>query len=269
MAGPITVNHYIWPEGAGGLTAFLDAAVAAGADAVSLTVAALGEMPVAEIRREVEARGLTVPAVNSVGYFTDADPARRAEIDATSRRTIAAAAELGAQAVCLIAGGIAPAGDDLATARARVADGLAALDGEAKAAGIRLGLEPIHPAEIRAKGCVNTIADARAMAAPLSATGLILDVHHSWWDTDLVPADAAEAADILVVQVCDVTEIDGRLRREVPGEGNVDGLAPMRAIAAVSDAALELELFAVDLRGRDPAALIATGIARMRAALSA
>lgn len=268
MSLTIGVNHYVWPAGRG-LLAFLDAVARCGADAVALTAAALREMAVADIRRELEARGLAVTSVNSVGYFTEPDPVRRAAIDAASSRTIAATAELGARAVCVIAGGTSLVGESVADARARVADGLARLDEEARAAGVRLGLEPIHPSDIRSKGCVNSIAEARAMTAGLTATGLIVDFYHSWWDPDLVPQDAAALADRHVVQVCDVAEQGGRFVREVPGEGFIDPLGTLARLHALADVPFEFEMFPADLRGRDPAELMDVAVRRMRRAVAA
>ena len=111
----LALNHYICPPGYP-LTRFLDEAVAAGAPAVGLTLAALEAASIPEIRRELAARSLTLSSLNSAGFFTRRDGARRSGRDPASRRLVEAAAELGADVLCVIAGGMREEAD-LSTAR--------------------------------------------------------------------------------------------------------------------------------------------------------
>jgi sugar phosphate isomerase/epimerase len=90
------------------------------------------------------------------------------------------------------------------SARALIADGLAALDEAAHSSGISLGLEPIHPVGLLTKGCINTIAQARTLIKPLRTTGLILDLFHSWWGSDLINTFRKVRDKIRLVQVCNV-----------------------------------------------------------------
>ena len=210
----LAANQYVCPDGYG-VARFLDEAVDSGFRRVALTRAALGEMRPAQLRGAVEARGLTVTTLNSAGYFTWADPERRKAQAAENRELIAAAAELGVEALCIITGGHAEQ-PDIATSRALISDGLAELDAIASSEGVRLGLEPIHPKDVATKGCVNTIAQAQALIAPLTATGLIVDLFHSWWDPDLIAVDGGP----LRHRLADLQRHRGNAAQPVAGLGH-------------------------------------------------
>lgn len=252
----MAANHYLCPEGYG-VERFLDEAVAAGFERVALTRAALAEMPPGQLRRAVETRGLSVTTLNSAGYFTWADPERRKAQDQENRSLLAAAAELGAGALCVITGGSAQL-PNVAAARGRVAEGLAELDGLAAEDGVRLGLEPIHPKDIAAKGCVNSIAQARALVAPLQVTGLIVDLFHSWWDPDVI----AVAGDpcVSVLQICNVTEGLRRSPYLDKGVLHVGDLVEQFRRAGF-DGPVEFEIFADDHGRADVAPILAAAAA--------
>ncbi|MEM9140309.1 MAG: TIM barrel protein [Pseudomonadota bacterium] len=256
----LAANHYVCPDGYG-VERFLDEAVAAGFESIALTRAALAEMSPTGLRRAVEARELTVTTLSSAGYFTWAEPARRLAQDQENRALIAAAAELGAGALCVITGGCAEQ-PSVALARAHVADGLAELDRLAAAEGVRLGLEPIHPKDIATKGCVNSIAQAQSLIAPLRATGLILDLFHSWWDPDLIAAAADPS--VCVLQICNVTK---DLRRSaVLDQGVLDVGALVDQIRGTGFAGpVEFEIFAADHGQADIAPILAAAAAWARA----
>ncbi|MEO1491342.1 MAG: sugar phosphate isomerase/epimerase family protein [Pseudomonadota bacterium] len=256
----LAANQYICPDGYG-VVRFLDEAVAAGFRSVALTRAALAEMSPAELRRAVEARKMSVTTLNSAGYFTWAEPARRRAQDTENRSLIAAAAELGADTLCVITGGSAEQ-PDVASARSLIAEGLAELDALAVAEGVSLGLEPIHPKDVATKGCVNTIAQARALIAPLQATGLIVDLYHSWWDPDLI-AVAAEPC-VRVLQICNVTAGLSRSADLTQGILDVGTLVDQITQAGFAGP-VEFEIFAADHGQADVAPLLSAAAAWARA----
>lgn len=236
-----SANHYICPDGYGTLR-FLDEAVAAGYRKVAVTRAVLAEVPVSRLKAELTSRDLVVTTLNSAGFFTWADPDRRAAQHEENRKLVDAAAEIGAGALCIITGGAAEQ-RDIATARRLIADGLEELDAYADRLGVHLGLEPIHPRDAPTKGCVNSIAQAIEMIAPLKATGMILDLFHSWWDADLIHAAGRE--DIRAVQICNVT-VEPR-RSPFLDEGMLDVGAIVRDVRAAGYAGpIEFEIFAAD-----------------------
>jgi sugar phosphate isomerase/epimerase len=206
----------------------------------------LAELGVGEAARRIRAAGLTVTGLCRGGMFPAADEAgRRAAID-DNRRAIDDAAELGAQCLVLVVGGMPAGSKDLAGARAQVRDGIAAVLPHARAAGVPLAIEPLHPMYAADRACVNTLGQAldlcdaldpggagvhaRAAAdggawAPAAALGVALDVYHVWWDPDLDAQVArAGAARLHAFHVCDwlVPTRDLLEDRGMMGDGVID-----------------------------------------------
>ncbi len=242
-----SVNHYICPPEMT-VPAFLDAAVAAGAGAVGVSARAVAETGAGALRAMLDERGLAVSSVNSAGYFAAREGAL---VDGHARRMVEAAAVLDAGALCVIAGGRG-AERSIAQAQARVREGLEALAEIARPAGVRLGVEPIHPVDTMSKGCVNSIADALALIDGIAGVGLILDVNHSWWDPALPRICRGHGDRVALVQLCNVIEPEpSRPRREFLSRGLVDLAALVAGFEADGYAGFyEFEIFPPDLRGR-------------------
>jgi sugar phosphate isomerase/epimerase len=205
----------------------------------------------------IRASGLTVTCLCRGGLFTAADEAgRRAAIE-DNRRAVDEAAAIGAQCLVLIAGGLPPGSKDLAGAHAQVRDGLAALLPHARAAGVPLAIEPLHPMTAADRGCVNTLAHANDLCDKLGeGLGVAIDVYHVWWDPDLARQVARSRGRILSYHVCDwlVPTRDLVFDRGMPGDGIID-LRRLRAM--VEDAGYrghcDVEIFsAQDWWKRDP-----------------
>jgi sugar phosphate isomerase/epimerase len=254
MKRALSVNRYLC-DGTLPFPAFAAAAARAGLDAVGVTRAALAEMGTNGLSRCLRDNGLAVSSLNSAGYFAaPGDPAAESNFS-----LIDAAAEIGADVLCVIAGGT---GADrpiaLGDARKRVADGFALLHERASAADVTLGLEPIHPSGIATKGCINSIAQALEFIAPFGAARLIVDLAHSWWDPDLVPLFSGSSDRVALLQVCNVRLADGvPVGRDTLKSGALDPVALLAPLLAGAYAGkTELELFGDDLRGRDPLTVI-------------
>jgi sugar phosphate isomerase/epimerase len=248
----------------------------------------LAELGVGEAARRIRAAGLTVTGLCRGGMFPAADEAgRRAAID-DNRRAIDDAAELGAQCLVLVVGGMPAGSKDLAGARAQVRDGIAAVLPHARAAGVPLAIEPLHPMYAADRACVNTLGQAldlcdaldpggagvhaRAAAdggawAPAAVLGVALDVYHVWWDPDLDAQVArAGAARLHAFHVCDwlVPTRDLLEDRGMMGDGVID----LRRLRGLVEAAgyrglHECEIFSSrDWWQRDPDEVLATMKAR-------
>ena len=100
---------------------------------------------------------------------------------------------LGARCLVLVVGGLpkdrggAIVSKDLAGAREMVRDGIGELLDYARAAGMPLAIEPLHPMYAADRACVNTLAHAndalrRARARRRDGLGVAVDVYHVWWD---------------------------------------------------------------------------------------
>lgn len=202
----------------------------------------------AETGRMIRDEGLEIVSYVRGGFFAAPDgAARQAAID-DNRRVIDEAAKIGAPLVVLVPG--ATPEQPMDTSRCQIADGLAAIAPHAEAAGVRLGIEPLHPVYADTRSAVNTLAQANDLAEALaSATvGVVVDVYHLWWD----PALEAEVArcgrggNLFAFHVCDWKSPTEHLLldRGLMGEGCI----PLREIRgwveeAGFDGFVEVEVF--------------------------
>lgn len=268
MAG-ISINHYLAPPGYP-LQSFLDDAVSAGANGIGITERALSEAALPVLKAMLRERGLGVTSVNSAGFFLWADPERAKLQRSTNTRLLEAAAELEADTLVVIGGGLhdmAPQdnGQDLTRARAAVEAELPALIEAARKYGVRLGVEPMHPLRIFTKGTVNTLAQAAALCDRLPGLGIVLDLFHVWWDPDLEPMLARFSDRLTLVQLSGVMQPRNQNavpRRCLLNQGSVDVGGILRALKQCGyQGRFEFELFAEDLDGQKVAEVMASAVA--------
>ena len=267
---PLSVNFYICPPDLG-LAQFCALAERAGAQAVGLTLRALDEMPIAAIRTLLKRHGLAVSSLNSAGYFLYGDAELARGQAKRNAQLITSAAELEAQTLVVIAGGIAHGTSALREARAQVTEGIGELARAAAPHGVNLGLEMIHPLGVLQKGCINTIASALALAREHNNLGLTLDFFHSWWDPDLYLLIETAVDKIRLVQFCNIAAPDdpAQFVREEAGQGLIEVASLLADIRAAGFGGyFEFEMFPEHLRGRAAAAMIEAA-GRFHAALAA
>jgi sugar phosphate isomerase/epimerase len=256
---PLALNFYICNETVG-LEDFVRMSANAGVTAVGLTVRAVTQMEVSNIRRLLAAYGLKVSSLNSVGYFLYGDKARSAAQEDLNTRLIAAAGELAAETLVVIAGGLNHGPGGVAGARAAVEDGIAKLAQRAARDGITLGLEPIHPLGVLEKGCINTIRQAALLASKHDNVGLTIDFFHSWWDPDFFSVFSENLRLVRLVQICNVVAPDDheRFHRDELQNGLIDVRHALRHIARSGYRGyFEFEMFPEHLRGRSVDRVIA------------
>ena len=184
----------------------------------------LAETGLAWAAKVIREAGLRVSSVCRGGMFPAATRAEReARID-DNRRAVDEAAALEAEVLVLVCG---PAPDrDIAAARRMVADGIAAIVPYARERGVRLAIEPLHPAFAAERSCITTLREARCLAERLdgAAVGIIADVYHIWWDPD-VHEEIARAGERLVgFHVSDwlVPARDVLMNRGMMGDGVIE-----------------------------------------------
>ncbi|MEV0987781.1 sugar phosphate isomerase/epimerase family protein [Streptomyces sp. NPDC049949] len=251
----------------------VDGCVAAGVGAVGLWRDPVREFGLRETAKLVAGAGLRVSSLCRGGFFTAADPAGRTAALADNRRAVEEAAELGADVLVLVSGGL-PEGDrDLVGARRRIVDILGELAPWAATHGIRLGIEPLHPMFASDRCVVSTLGQALDIAEqfPVQQVGVVADSYHLWWDERL-PADlrrAGAGGRIVSVQVADwVTPLPAGV---LLGRGQLgDGCIDLRAFRELADAAgyrgpVEAEIFHPGLWARDGAEVLREVIDRYRA----
>jgi sugar phosphate isomerase/epimerase len=226
----------------------------------------LAELGVDEAARLIRQHDLTVTGLCRGGMFPAADAAERRSALEDNRRAVDDAVTLGSRCLVLVVGGIVPGTRDLAGARQMVQDGIAELLEYARACGMPLAIEPLHPMYCADRACVNTIDQALAICdaveprqpgvAPSGAIGLAVDAYHVWWDPDLAAAIGRIGKErLLAYHICDwlVPTRDLLLDRGMMGDGVID-LPALRAMVQAQGyrGFHEVEIFSTDWWQRDP-----------------
>lgn len=179
--------------------------------------------------RMITDSGLEVSSVCRAGLFpAETSAERRRAVDST-RRAIDVAAAVGAPTLVVLPGGLPSLSGDgvsLAEARGQVTDGLAACLDHARDAGVRLGLEPLHPmmAADRSVVCSLEAANDVLEAIDDDVVGLVVDIYHCWFDHALEREFARAGDRVLGVHLSDwVLPITGHLSsRGMIGDGCID-----------------------------------------------
>jgi sugar phosphate isomerase/epimerase len=216
-------------------------------------------------KRSVRDSGVATPVFCSAGFLTGADPDARSTMLDDNRRWFEQAAELGAKTVVTLTGGLDPNAPDLASARQRALDGLEQLIPEARAAGVRIALEPLHPMVCGLRSVLSTLRDANDWLDQLDADdvlGLTVDSYALWWDPDLQEEIRRAGDRILSFHVSDwLPETrDVRLDRGMLGDGLIDNRTIRSWVEEAGyDGLIEVEIFSArDWWQRDPDEVVKT-----------
>ena len=216
-----------------------------------------------EAARILKDNGLRVTGLCRGGMFT-VDP--NATDD--NKRAIDEAALLGAQCLVLVVGGLPKGSRDLADARKRVAEGIAAVLPHALAQKVPLAIEPLHPMYAPDRAVVNTLAQALDLCDTLGdGVGVVLDTYHLWWDPNLYRdiARAGAGGHILAHHISDflVPTRDMLNDRGMMGDGVIDFKPFRRAVEAAGyHGPQEIEIFSADWGARPGDRVLETCIAR-------
>lgn len=116
------------------------------------------------------------------GFFPATSGMARETARNDNRKIIDEAAAIGAPLVVLVPG--ADPEIPLAESRQHILDGIHAILPHARAAEVKLSIEPLHPMYADTRSAVNTLEQANNMVYALSDTwvGVTVDVYHLWWD---------------------------------------------------------------------------------------
>ena len=221
----------------------------------------VAELGLAQSAKHIRDAGLFVSGLCRGGMFPAADAAgRRAAIE-DNLRAIEEAHALGAQCLVVLGGGLPPGSKDLPGARAMFRDGLAAVLPAARAAGVTIALEPLHPMTCADRSVLSTLGQALDLCDEFGAgVGIALDVYHVWWDPMLAQQVARAGSRIAAFHVCDwlVPTTDLVFDRGMPGDGVID-IPGIRAMAEAAGYAgpCELELLSHHWWKQDADAVLA------------
>ncbi|MCP3387740.1 sugar phosphate isomerase/epimerase [Bradyrhizobium sp. CCGB12] len=268
-----TVRHQ------GDLVAIVDACARAGIRAIDPwrdQVAAIGLDRAVRLVRDA---GLDLSGYCRGGMFP-ADPGLRAVVRDDNRRAVDEAKALNAPCLVLVVGGLpqysrpgSVPSKDIARARAQAEEGIAELLEYAAGVGMRLSIEPLHPAYAADRACVSTMCQALDICDRLDPEksgrlGVAIDVYHVWWDPDLIAQIRRAGKNrIHAFHVCDwlVPTRDLLNDRGMMGDGIID-IPSIRAVVEAEgfDGYSEIEIFSNDWWTKPMGDVIATCIARHR-----
>jgi sugar phosphate isomerase/epimerase len=205
--------------------------------------------------------GLTVSSVCRGGMFPVGTASeRQARID-DNLRAIDEAALLDSKLLVLVCG---PAPDrDLTAARGMVEEGIGAIVNHARKAGVRLGIEPLHPMFVADRSVITSMREANALAAHFDAAdvGIVIDTFHVWWDYELLDQIALARGRIVGFHVSDwLTPLpDILLGRGMMGDGVIDIPPISNAVAAAGyEGPVEVEIFNRAIWDSDPDEVLST-----------
>lgn len=245
----------------------LDATRTAGVEAIGLWREPVNEVGLDTAARMLTDSGLRFTTHCRGGFFTLPEgPERTAALDDNRRAieetaALAAAGAAGSTAVLVLVAGGLPEGDrDLIGARERVRDAIGAIAPDAKAAGVTLAIEPLHPMYASDRAVISTLGQALDIAADFDAevVGAAVDTFHIWWDPQVLEqiARAGREGRIATYQVCDwktPLPADVLLSRHYPGDGVIDFGSLTRAVVdAGYTGGIEVEIFNEQIWATDP-----------------
>jgi sugar phosphate isomerase/epimerase len=218
------------------LTDILDACARHGIQAISPWRDQVAAVGLKTVSAQVKALGLKLSGYCRGGMFPAVDAAGLQATRDDNRRAVDEACELGAPCLVLVVGALpgALAGQavhkDIARSRQQVSDGIAELLVYAKANGMPLAIEPLHPMYAADRACINTLEQALDVCDALDpgktgALGVAVDVYHVWWDPKLqTQIERAGQSRLLAFHVCDwLTPTTDLLNdRGMMGDGVID-----------------------------------------------
>lgn len=226
----------------------------------------LAKCGVDEAGELLDDHGMVVSGLCRGGFFTAADQAGRDHALQENMRALDEALSIGAQCLVLVSGGLPEGSKDISGARQQVRDGLGALLPHARAAGVPLALEPIHPVFASDRSCINTLAEALDVCDELGdGLGVAVDTYHVWWDPDLEAGISRAGSRILAFHVNDWLHPTGDplYGRGMMGDGIID--IP-RITGWVTNAGyggpIEIEIFSKAWWARPPSEVVRMCIER-------
>ena len=156
-----------------------------GVKGITLWREAYEEKKLSEIKRLISDRDLKIISICRGGFFPALSPEKRKIAIKENIRIIDEAYELGAPLIVLVCGAIPEISLD--DSRKQIEEGINEIKGYAESAGIKLGIEPLHPMYADSRSAINTLKQANDICDRINSKyiGVIIDVYHLWWDPEL------------------------------------------------------------------------------------
>jgi sugar phosphate isomerase/epimerase len=163
----------------------------------------VAETGLKETVKLLEGIGLRVSSLCRGGFFPAPNPEQESRNRAENRRAVDEAAALGTETLVLVCGGVV--GRDLDRSRRMVEEGISDLLPYATAAGVKLGIEPLHPMFAADRSVIVSLRQANRILESFSHPnlGVVIDVYHVWWDPEVYAEITRAAGHILGFHVND------------------------------------------------------------------
>jgi len=238
-----TVNQWSLPEA-------VEGCVKADIPWIALWRDKVEETGLEESARIVRDSGLKVSSLCRGGMFPapSADQ-RQANID-DNKRAIHEAATLGTDVLVMVCGGLSGVRriDD---ARAMVRDGIEAIIPDAGEHGVKIGIEPLHPAFAADRSVISLLGEANDLAEYFRSpqVGVVIDIYHVWWDPNVYTEITRARVHTLGFHVNDwlVPNNDPLMSRGMMGDGVVENRRLREAVDAEGyTGPIEVEIFNQD-----------------------
>lgn len=171
----------------------------------------------------IRAQGLQVVSLCRGGFFPSPEKHHRVAAIQDNLKAIDEAHDLGTNMIVLVCGA-APA-QGLEASRQHILEGIHEILPHAKAANVKLAIEPLHPMYADTRSAINTLAQANDLAETVNSpfVGVAIDVYHVWWDPNLEGEinRCATNGNLFAFHICDwkVPTTDMLFDRGLMGEG--------------------------------------------------
>jgi sugar phosphate isomerase/epimerase len=137
---------------------------------------------------------------------------------------------------------------DIDAARGMVEEGIEQVLPFAEQAGVKLGIEPLHPVFAADRSVISTLGQANDIVERLGSpqVGVIIDVYHVWWDPELYRETERSAGHILGFHVNDWLRGGGDplMSRGMMGDGVIELRRVRETVEAAGYAGpIEVEIF--------------------------
>lgn len=179
-----------------------------------------------KVRQMLTDHAMKVVSLARGGFFPSVEKQLREAAVVDNVLAIEQAYELGAPVIVLVCG--ADKRQSLERSREQIYEGILRILPEARTAGVKLAIEPLHPMYAGDRSAVNTLAQANEMAEAINSdfVGVAVDVYHLWWDNNLHTEilRCGKHYNLLAFHVCDwnVPTTDFLNDRGLMGDGCIN-----------------------------------------------
>ena len=184
---------------------------------------ALANRDIKQTGKVLRDHGLNIVSLCRGGFFANKEKDKRKLAIEDNLKAIEEASDLGTSLIVLVCG--ADPAQSLEDSRKQIKEGIQTILPQAKAAGVKLAIEPLHPMYADTRSAINTLAQANELAEQINSpyVGVAVDVYHLWWDPNLEQEikRCGENDHLLAFHICDWNSptVDILLDRGLMGDG--------------------------------------------------